>query len=154
MMKVLLVGNVRGLGKVGDQVIVRRGRARGELFPNKLAVPLNKENVENCDRLRVEASKRNQDAVAKAGHMRDSMNGAIIEFSENANIEDGILFGSVTARQIAAKLSERFATNISHGSVRLPLPIKQLGLHEVEVELHGDVSALVTISVLRNEQHN
>ncbi len=144
-----LLERVPKLGQMGDIVKVRDGFARNYLLPKKKALratPANKALFE-AQKAQLEArnleTRREAEAVAK----RIDGNSYVVI---RAAAESGALYGSVTARDIAAAVSEGGAS-IARQQVVLSGPIKALGLHKVQIVLHPEVSVTVTINVARSE---
>jgi large subunit ribosomal protein L9 len=145
-MKVILQHEVEKLGVPGDVVDVKDGYARNFLIPRGMAVLATKGGTRHAERL----SKAHRDRVAKAlaefEAIAAQMSAAPLRIPARAG-EDGRLFGSVTAADIAAELT-RAGTPVDRKHVRLEEPIRSVGAHEVSVQVHPDVEATVTVEVV------
>jgi len=150
-MKVILSGDVDTLGRKGDVVTVADGYARNYLVPKGLALKATKgtlRQAEQMRRARLEAERKRKDAAAGKVAVLDS---SPVYISARAG-ESGRLFGSVTSSDIARAVQEQLGEAIDRHDVRLDDPIRQLGVHQVEVHLHEEVNALVTVEVIAHEE--
>jgi len=145
-MKVLLCEDVDRLGWLGDVVQVSEGYARNYLLPQGLAKPATEANMkaiaeEKAKRAgqRLQQRERLEEAVKKT-------DGAEAVLAARAN-EQGVLFGSVTARQIAANLREQ-GFEVADEFVHLPEHIKQVGTHTVTLKFAPDLEATVHVTVV------
>ena len=136
-MQVLLRRDVNRLGKIGDMVNVKPGYARNYLLPCGLAVTLTKGNIR---RVEIEKKQLEQEQKAEEQEMAaiaDNLKSASITISAKAN-EEGRLFGSVTAAQIAEMLQSE-GYKVEEEMVQLTEPIKEIGVVEVPVQLKSDL---------------
>ncbi|HFB97643.1 MAG TPA: 50S ribosomal protein L9 [Bryobacterales bacterium] len=150
-MQVILLERVDKLGNMGDVVTVRDGYARNFLLPKGKALRATKANLERFEREREELERRNAEARAVAETEAEKVRGARLVLIRQAG-EMGQLYGSVSTRDIANALKEEFAIEVPRGQVQLDRPIKIIGLHEVTVRLHPEVSVTVTLNVARNPE--
>ena len=145
-MKVILQREVEKLGAPGDVVEVKSGYARNFLIPRGMAVVATKGGARHAERL----SKTHQDRVQKARLEVEAAAAALaaqpVSIPARAG-EDGRLFGSVTAADVATELA-KLGTEVDRRDVRLDEPIRSVGLHEVQVHLAHDVVATVTVEVV------
>ena len=144
-MKVILTEEIRGLGTRGDVVTVKDGYARNYLFPKNLAREATAGNLKQIEHERRKWSllaQQEKDAAQKAA---ESVKGIKIVVQKRVG-EHGQLFGSVTANEIADALEAK-GVNVDKRRIELAAPIKNLGLHDVEVRLHKDVAAHIQVEV-------
>jgi large subunit ribosomal protein L9 len=144
-MKVILTEEIRGLGTRGDVVSVKDGYARNFLFPKNLAreaTAVNLKQIEHERRKWALLAQQEKDAAQKAA---DSVKGIKIVVQKRVG-EHGQLFGSVTANEIADALEAK-GVNVDKRRIELAHPIKNTGVHDVEVRLHKDVSAHIQVEV-------
>jgi large subunit ribosomal protein L9 len=150
-MKIILSQDVEKLGHKGDVVQVADGYARNYLVPQGLAMLATKgalRQAEVMQKARAEKEERDrQEAAAKVEHLAASP----VYISARAG-EEGRLFGSVTNADVARAIEEQLGEGIDRRAIRLDDPIRALGTHEVEVHLHSDVNALVTVEVIAHEE--
>ena len=148
-MKVILLDDVAKLGRRGDVRDVSDGYARNFLIPKKLALSATSGNLNNLEHI-----KKQQDA--KAGRIKDDadalrrrIEGLTYEERRQAS-EEGKLFGSVTAQDIAEFL-EKNGVKVERRRIALDEPIKALGESTVDVRVHPEVVAQLKITVVRDE---
>ncbi|MDE0879380.1 MAG: 50S ribosomal protein L9 [Sphingomonas bacterium] len=149
-MDVILLERVEKLGAIGDVVKVKDGYARNFLLPNKKALRSNEANrkVFESNRARIEADNaaKRADAEKDAGSFKDASI-TLIRQSSNA----GQLYGSVAVRDIIDAL-EADGHKVSRSQVVLDKPIKSIGLYDVKVALHPEVSVMVKVNVARSPE--
>ena len=144
-MKVILKQDVKGLGKKGQLVNTSDGYARNFLFPKGFAAEANAQamselkNKEDAERYRI----KTETAAAKAAAER--MEGKTIRISAKAG-QNGKLFGSVTAKEIAETLKSTFDVNVDKRKITVE-EIKQYGTYEFEVKLYPGVSTQLYVLV-------
>ena len=150
-MKVVFVESVEGSGRVGEIKEVKKGYARNFLLPRGLAVPATKTNLARADRLAKADAIRQEKFDAGARAIAEKIDGAAISFTARVGGR-GRLFGSVTAADIAARLSELAGEPVDHRQVLLGQSIRSIGTQEVRVRLTRNVSAGVTVQVEAAEE--
>lgn len=148
-MKLVLLERVENLGQMGDVVTVRPGYARNFLLPQEKALRATEANLARFEAEREALEKRNAERAAAAATNGEKIDGESFILIRQAG-ESGQLYGSVTSRDIAEMISEA-GVSVSRGQVAINAPIKSLGLHEVRIRLHADVSISVAINVARSE---
>jgi large subunit ribosomal protein L9 len=149
-MEVILLERVEKLGQIGDIVNVKNGFARNYLLPNKKALRANDANkkVFEANRAKIEAdnaSKRSDAEAASKG-----VEGKTVQLIRQAS-NVGALYGSVSARDIVEAL-EAEGAKVSKSQVVLDRPIKSIGMHEVKVALHPEVSVMIKVNVARSPE--
>ena len=154
-MQVILLERVENLGGIGDEVKVRDGFARNFLLPGKKALRANDANrdgmIADNDRSegrRAELEARNAEAKAAAEKASGKIDGSSYVLIRSAG-EGGQLYGSVSSRDIADEILKGGA-KIDRNAVVLDKPIKTIGVYDVRVRLHADVSATVKVNVARS----
>lgn len=148
-MKLVLLERVENLGAMGDVVTVRPGYARNYLLPQEKALRATEANLARFEAERDALEKRNAERAAAAATDGEKIDGEKFVMIRQAG-ESGQLYGSVTSRDIAEIVAEG-GVSVSRGQIAINSPIKSLGLHEVRIRLHADVSVTVTINVARSE---
>jgi large subunit ribosomal protein L9 len=144
-MKVILADDVRGLGHRGDTVTVKPGYARNYLFPNGLAYEATKANLHRLSEERKKYDSRMMAEKTVAEQVSRKMEGLTVLISKKAG-EGNVLYGSVTAAEIADALSQR-GIEVDRRRIDVAEPIKRLGEHTVHVRLHRDVVAVLKVDV-------
>ncbi|HEX6094712.1 MAG TPA: 50S ribosomal protein L9 [Thermoanaerobaculia bacterium] len=145
-MKVILTEEIRGLGTRGDVVTVKDGYARNYLIPKNLAQEATKGNLNAIEHQRRKWALLAQEEKNAAQKAADRVKGVKIQIEKRVG-EHGHLFGSVTANEIADALMEK-GIEVDKRRIELAQPIKNIGVHEVEVRLHRDVSASIQVEVV------
>jgi large subunit ribosomal protein L9 len=145
-MKVLLCEDIDKLGWLGDVVEVAEGYARNYLLPQRLATPATESNVRAiADQKAKRAEQRKLEGRRLEAEMK-KVEGAEAVIAAKAN-EHGHLFGSVTAREIAANLREQ-GFEVADRIVQLPGHIKEAGTHSVTLKFSDDLTTTVTVVVV------
>ncbi len=147
-MKLVLLERVENLGVMGDVVSVRPGFARNFLLPQGKALRANEGNMARFEAEKEALMARNAERAAEAATAGEVIDGASFVMVRSAG-ESGQLYGSVSSRDIAEIVSES-GTTVLRSQIDLHAPIKKLGLHEIRIRLHADVSVTVTINVARS----
>ena len=147
-MKVILLERVEGWGGLGDVVTVKDGYARNYLLPRNKALRANANNMKVFDAQRAEIEARNARARDAAGKAGESLDGTSYILIRQAGESDQ-LYGSVSGRDVADAVQAE-GGKIERSMVVLDRPIKTLGLHEVKVRLHPEVTVTVTLNIARS----
>jgi large subunit ribosomal protein L9 len=148
-MELLLKHSVDHLGRVGDVVKVRAGYARNFLLPRGLAVPVTKANVAEIERARARALAEEQVRIGSLKELAQKLAETSVTIEGRAN-EEGHLFGSVNAAQVAMALRQKgFA--IEERQVRLEPALKEIGVFDVALHLHQGVEASVKVWVVQQK---
>ncbi len=146
-MQIILMEKVVNLGNLGDVVKVKDGYARNFLIPKGLAKRATEENRKVFEVRRAELEKVQAEKLSAAQALAEKVEGSLVQITRKAGV-DGRLFGSVGNGDIAEAL-KGLGFDIEKASIRLPLgPFKQVGDNAVEVALHTDVVANITVSIL------
>jgi large subunit ribosomal protein L9 len=145
-MKVILTEEIRGLGTRGEVVTVKDGYARNFLLPKNLAREATTGNMKQIEHERRKwalLAQQERDVAQKAA---DKVKGVKIRIEKRVG-ENGHLFGSVTANEIADALAAK-GIEVDKRRIELSQPIKSAGMHDVEVRLHRDVTAQIQVEVV------
>ena len=147
-MEVILLENIGNLGGLGDKVDVKAGYGRNFLIPQGKAVPATRDNIAEFEPRRAELEAAAAATLAAAEKRAEALN-ALQPISIGANAgEEGKLFGSVGTRDIAEALTAA-GCEVDKSEVRLPEgPLRELGEFDVDIQVHGDVTATVVIAVV------
>jgi large subunit ribosomal protein L9 len=149
-MDIILLERVEKLGGIGDVVSVKDGYARNFLLPNKKALRANDANkkVFEANRARIEAE--NADKRGEAEKASKGIDGKTVQLIRQAS-NTGQLYGSVSARDIIDALDAEGA-KVTKSQVVLDKPIKNIGMHDVRIALHPEVSVTVKVNVARSPE--
>ncbi|KPQ07538.1 MAG: LSU ribosomal protein L9 RplI [Rhodobacteraceae bacterium HLUCCA12] len=149
-MQVILLERVAKLGQMGDVVNVKQGFARNFLLPQGKALRASDANLKAFEAQKAQLESRNLETRKEAEALSAKLDGASYVVIRSAS-DSGALYGSVTTRDIAdAATADGFA--MDRKQVVLDAPIKSLGLHTVNVVLHPEVTAHITINVARSPE--
>lgn len=148
--KVVLLQRVHKLGIIGDVVNVKPGFARNYLLPKKMALRATKENMKYFEEKRAQIEAHNAETRAEAQKIADKIKCFSVILIRQAS-DKGHLYGSVTSRDIAASVKDSGIT-IYASQVNLNTPIKQLGIYDLSVNLHPEVSVPLKLSIAKSEE--
>ena len=147
-MKVVLLERVERLGAIGDVVQVKDGFARNFLLPRQKALRATTSNLKVFEAERGQIETRNAEARAAAERNGAKLEGETYTLIRQAG-EGGQLYGSVSGRDVAEVILETGA-RVERSQVVLDRPIKTVGLHEVKLRLHPEVTVMVRINIARS----
>ena len=148
-MEVILLERIAKLGHMGDIVTVKSGYARNFLLPQGKALRANEANKAAFDSQRADLEKRNEERKTEAEKVKANLDGNTYVIIRSAG-QTGQLYGSVSTRDIAATLDEN-GFKVARNQVNLTNPIKVIGLHDLQLILHPEVDANITVNVARSE---
>ncbi|HAG04382.1 MAG TPA: 50S ribosomal protein L9 [Lachnospiraceae bacterium] len=145
-MKVILLQDVKGVGKKDQTINANEGYAKNFLFPKGLAVEANAGNVKRLDNVKKAEQLQKEQEYEAAKSLGD----LIAEKTVTVNVktgENGKLFGAVTNKEIAKALKEQEGIDVEKKKISLDEPIKEIGEKKVTVKLHPKVSVKLTVSI-------
>jgi large subunit ribosomal protein L9 len=146
-MEVILLEKIANLGELGQVVKVKDGYARNFLIPQGKAKRATEENRKAFEARRAELEQAQAAALAKAQERAGRLDGLTLQIAQKAG-PDGRLFGSVTNYDIVEALKKQ-GLEVERAQIRMPQgPLKQVGDVPIEIALHTDVTATITVSVL------
>lgn len=145
-MKVILLQDVKSVGKKGDTVELSEGYARNFILPKKLGVEANNVSMNN-----LKLQKANEEKIAKeqyeaALRLKDEVEKMMVKTSIKSG-EGGKTFGSVSSKEIAKAVEDQYKVSIDKKKISLQDAIKSFGVHEVTVKLHPKVTATLKVKV-------
>lgn len=146
-MQVVLLERIEKLGQIGDIVNVKPGYARNFLLPKQKALRATAENMVRFETERAQIEARNLEWQKEAESVSEKLAGASFILIRQAG-DSGQLYGSASARDIAEVATED-GYSVDKNQIILNTPIKAIGLHEVMVRLHPDVTCNITVNVAR-----
>lgn len=145
-MKVILLEDVKGVGKKNQIINANDGYAKNFLFPKNLAVEADKNNLGKLNnQQKIEEAKR-QEELEKAQELAKKIESLKIEISVKLG-ENGKLFGAVTNKEISSYLKEKENIQVDKKKITLSEPIKTLGEKQVEIKLHPKVTAKIKVLI-------
>jgi len=146
-LKVILVTNVEGLGARGEIVEVKDGYANNYLIPRGFAVRSTKGKAKEAAQLAREKMAKADRELKRAEDAAQLISGRTFEIAAKVG-EEGKLFGTITAKDIANLLEEEINVKVDRKKVHLDEHIKTAGFHEARIKLHPQVEAIVHIKVI------
>src|SRR5690348_8379417 len=149
-MEVILLERVEKLGAIGDVVKVKDGFARNYLLPRKKALRANESNRKVFEANRAKIEEDNANKRSDAEKAAKGVDGKTVQLIRQAS-NTGQLYGSVSARDIVDAL-EADGAKVTKSQVVLNKPIKAIGMHEVKIALHPEVSVTVKVNVARSPE--
>ena len=151
-MKLVLLKDIKHLGKVGDEVNVKGGFARNYLLPTKSALTPTDENIEIISKMKDELMEKEKEAKSHALTVKEKLAGYKQVYSLEVKDDSDELFGSITLQNIADKIkSDGF--DIEKKQINLPTgAIKQLGTFHANITLHSEVSCDVEIIAEKTDE--
>jgi large subunit ribosomal protein L9 len=147
-MKVILLERVEKLGSIGDVVTVKDGFARNFLLPRSKALRANSANLKVFEGQRAQIEARNAEAKVQAEQAGGELDGGTYVLIRQAG-DGGQLYGSVSGRDVAEAVQAE-GGKVDRSQVVLDRPIKTLGIHEVKVRLHPEVTITVKVNIARS----
>jgi large subunit ribosomal protein L9 len=150
-MRVLLLKEVKGLGKAGDIKEVAGGYAANYLFPNKLAEPATEGSLKVAQQVKAAETRKVEKKVNEAKTLASKLEGQTVILKARSG-EGDRLYGSITAHDVAEALTKSTGLAIDKRVVTIEHPIKALGRHDVTLRLGGGNTATVTVIVERSKE--
>lgn len=150
-MKVILTNYHEKLGDVGDTVEVKSGYANNYLIPNGLAVPATRGNINQMQLVKQAAVKLEARNIKEAEELAKKLEGLQVTFIVKTG-EEGKLYGSITNKDIAEKISEERKIEIDRKKIDMQEHIKELGEYEIELKLYKEVKSSVKVIVEPDEE--
>lgn len=145
-MKVILLKDVKTLGKKGEVVEASDGYARNVLIPKKMGVEANKKNMNDLKLQQQHADKMAKENLEAARAMAKEIGEWLVETKIRAG-EGGRTFGSVSSKEICAAVKEQYHVDLDKKKVIVEEPIRMLGTVEVKIKLHPQVTAVMRVHV-------
>jgi large subunit ribosomal protein L9 len=149
MIEVILKEDVEHLGHRGDVVKVAPGYARNYLLPRQLALAVSEGNKRQIEHMKKVAAQRAAEEKALAEQLAARVGAVVCVIARKVG-ETDTLYGSVTAADITEVLAAQ-GIEVDRRKIQLPDPIKTLGDHKVPIRLHRDVTAQITVQVVKEE---
>ena len=146
-MKLVLSQDVRSLGKRGDIVSVSRGYARNYLLPNNLAIDATQHNLREAENVREKRLKKAEESMNIAKTLLQSLEDAHVVIAQSST-DEGTLYASVTKSQIVEVIEKFSGTRVEEDIVNIPKPVKEIGLHKINLELSSEINIDIDLEVI------
>ena len=145
-MKLILLEDVKGVGKKGDVINKNDGYAKNFLIPQKLAIEATKSNINDLELKKKADDKRKKEELAEAQELGKKLEELTVKVSVKAG-DNGRVFGSVTNKEIAAALLKQTGIDIDKKKISFDEPIKMIGKRIVKVKLHQKVTVELSVEI-------
>ncbi len=145
-MKVILLQDVKGLGKKGELVNASDGYVRNFLFPKNLAKEANAQAMNELKNAEQSKQYKIDTQIAAANKAKSELEGAVFVMNAKAG-QNGKLFGSITAKEISAEIKKQKGIDVDKRKITLSSDIKTCGIYDVEVKLYTSIIAKVQVEV-------
>ena len=149
-MEVILLENIKNLGKIGDAVEVKRGYGRNFLIKYGKALKASKENLALVDKKKIELNERNATLKKEAKKIYDIINNKSYKFTKRAK-ENNELYGSIKPKEICKTIENINKIEIKPSQIDLDKEINKIGSHEAKINLHAEIQAKIHIEVVKEE---
>ena len=147
-MKVILTTNIKKLGRVGDQIIVKSGFARNFLLPKNMVLRNTQENLKYFEKIKDEINIKENDKKEKASNLIDKIKKLKIEFKKESDDKEQ-LYGSISKKEIINFLNNN-EIKIKSDDIKILKPIRSLGQHTIEINPYEEISTQIVIFVKRS----
>ena len=146
-MKVILLDNIKGVGKKDEVINASDGYARNFLFPKKLAVEANAENMSKLKAKQDSIGYKKSQEKEEAQKQAEKLKGILLKIAIKSG-ENGKIFGSITAKEIADNLKEQYKIEVDKKKIDLKEPIKTLGSVSVTIKLYEGVMGTLKVQLI------
>lgn len=146
-MKVILLQDIKGVGKKDQIINASEGYARNFLFPKNLALEASKNNLSQLEHKKMAEEQKKQEELDKARELAKKIEEKTVSIQVKIG-DNGKLFGSVTNKEIGSALKEQFSIDIDKKKIVLSDSIKAIGEKTVDIKLHPKVTAKLKVNIL------
>ena len=152
-MEVILLENIKSLGKIGDVVKVKRGHGRNFLIKYGKALKASKENMEKVNKKKVELDEKNLSLKKDAKKIFDVIDKKNYKFFKRSK-DNGELYGSIKPKELTKTIQDADKIEIKPSQIDLNKEINKIGSYEAKINLHAEVQAKIHIEVVKQEEEN
>ena len=145
-MQIILLENIIKLGKIGDLVEVKNGYGRNFLLRQGKALRASKENIELVSKKKIELNKKNSETKKEFSAIATKINNKVLSFNKEAK-DNGDLYGTIKPKEISSAFIKDLNTDITPSQIMLKKEINKIGEYKIDVNLHAEVTATVTVKV-------
>ena len=150
-MEVVLLENIKDLGKIGDVVNVKRGHGRNFLIKYGKALKASKSNIEVVNKKKNELNEKNSASKKEAKKIYDIINSKKYKFSKMAK-DNNELYGSIKPKEVAKTIEKSDKIEIKPAQIDIGKEIKKIGSYEAKINLHAEIQAKIHIEVVKQEE--
>ena len=152
-MEIVLLENIKNLGKIGDTVKVKRGYGRNFLIKYGKALKASKENLVIVNKKKIELNEKNITLKKNAKKIYDIINKKTYKFSKEAK-DNNELYGSIKPKELSKTIESIDKIEIKPSQIDLSKQINKIGYYEAMINLHSEIQAKVHIEVVKKEEEN
>ncbi len=152
-MEVILLENIKNLGKIGDVVNVKRGHGRNFLIKYGKALKVSEDNINLVNKKKAELNEKNITLKKNAKKTFDIINKKKYKFSKRAK-DNNELYGSIKPREISKTIESLDKIEIKPSQFDLDKVINKIGSYQAKINLHAEVQAIIHIEVVKQEEAN
>ena len=152
-MEIVLLENIKNLGKIGDTVKVKRGYGRNFLIKYGKALKVSKENLVLVNKKKIELNEKNIALKSNAKKIYDIINKKNYKFSKEAK-DNNELYGSIKPKELSKTIASIDKIEIKPSQIDLGKQINKIGTYEAVINLHPEIQAKVHIQVVKQEEKN
>tara|TARA_Y100000590_G_scaffold217440_1_gene246191 strand:+ start:1992 stop:2450 length:459 start_codon:yes stop_codon:yes gene_type:complete len=152
-MEVILLENIKNLGKIGDVVNVKRGHGRNFLIKYGKALKASKDNISFVNKKKEELNEKNITLKKNAKKIFETINKKNYKFSKRAK-DNNELYGSIKPREISKTIEDLDKIEIKPSQFDLDKEINKIGSYQAKINLHAEVQAIIHIEVVKQEDTN
>lgn len=150
-MEIVLLENIKNLGKIGDVVKVKRGHGRNFLIKYGKALRASEENISFVNKKKTELNEKNITFKKNAKKIFDQINQKNYKFSKQAK-ENGELYGSIKPKELSKSIFNIDKIEIKPSQIDINKEVKKIGIYEATINLHAEVQAKIHIEVVKEEE--
>ena len=152
-MNVVLLENIKNIGKIGDVVDVKRGHGRNFLIKYGKALKASKENIDLVNRKKTELNEKNLKLKKSAKKIYDIINHTNYKFSKRAK-ENNELYGSIKPMELSKAINNLKKIEIKPSQIDLGKEINKIGSYQAKINLHAEILANIHIEVVKEKEQN
>ena len=152
-MEIVLLENIKNLGKIGDIVVGKRGHGRNFLIKYGKALKASKDNIDFVNKKKIDLNAKNVTLKKVAKKIFDSINNKNYKFSKRAK-ENNELYGSIKPKEISNTIQNIDKIEIKPSQIDVGQEIKKIGTYEAKINLHAEILAKIHIEVVKEEEKN
>ena len=149
-MEVILLQDVKSLGKKGELVKVNEGYARNYILPKKLGIEANNKNLNDLKLQKANEEKIRKETLEAAKKLAVEISDKSVTVSVKTG-EGGRIFGSISTKEIAKAVKDQLGMDIDKKKMILDVPVKALGVYNLTIKLHKDVTAKLAVKVVEGK---
>jgi len=153
-MEVVLLENIKNLGKIGDTVIVKRGHARNFLIKYGKALKASKDNINLVNKKKEDLNAKNITLKKEAKKIFDLINNKKFKFSKRTKDNSEELYGSIKPKEISKIIENMDKIEIRPAQIDLDKEVNKIGSYEAKINLHAEITANIHIEVVKEKEEN